>query len=142
MINNVVLVGRITKDVEVRKTQTGLSVASFTLAVNRRKISGRDNEADFINCIVWRSGADFVGKYCGKGSLIGIEGRIQTRNYDGSDGRRVYITEVVCDSVQSLEYKKNNTNENQVDLSESGFGYSDENKYNSNLDLSADDLPF
>jgi len=107
MINRVVLVGRLTKDVEVRKTGTGLSVASFTVACDRRQSrdSQGQNTADFINCVAWRGTADFLGQYARKGALVGVEGRIQTRNYDGQDGRKVYVTEVVCDNVQLLESK-------------------------------------
>ena len=92
MINRVVLVGRLTKDVEVRKTGTGLSVASFTVACDRR--GSRDaqgqSQADFINCVAWRQAADFLGQYARKGALVGVEGRIQTRNYDDKDGKKVY----------------------------------------------------
>lgn len=108
MINRVVLVGRLTKDVEVRKTQTGLSTANFTVACERRFSRSQDNSqpsADFINCVAWRQSADFLGQYARKGALVGVEGRIQTRNYDRQDGTKVYVTEVVCDSVQLLESK-------------------------------------
>ena len=99
MINKVILVGRLTKDVEVRKTTSGISTASFTVACNRR---GRNDQggqsADFINCVAWRQSADFLGNYAKKGSIVGIEGRITTRNYEGQNGR-VYVTEVTCENV-------------------------------------------
>ena len=108
-INRVVLVGRLTKDVEIRKTQSGLSVAQFTVAVDRRYSKDEEQTADFINCVAWRQSADYLGSYSHKGSQVGIEGRIQTRNYDGQDGKRVYVTEVVCDSVCLLGSNGNST---------------------------------
>ena len=106
MINRVVLVGRLTKDVEVRKTTTGLSVCGFTVACDRNRSRSDENgqqTADFINCTAWRQTADFLGMYAKKGAMVGVDGRIQTRSYDGQDGRRVYVTEVVADTVQLLE---------------------------------------
>ncbi len=105
MINRVVLVGRITKDPDLRKTQSGVSVVSFTIACNRR-VPSQGQDADFINCVAWNKTADFMAQYVKKGALLGLEGRIQTRNYDDRDGKRVYVTEVVADSVQFLESKK------------------------------------
>ena len=104
MINRVVLVGRMTRDPELRRTPQGDAVTSFTLAVNRNYTS-RDGQqqADFINCVVWRKPAENVERYCYKGSLVGVEGRIQTRSYDNSQGQKVYVVEVICDSVQFLE---------------------------------------
>ena len=104
MINRVVLVGRMTRDPELRRTPQGDAVTSFTLAVNRNYTS-RDGQqqADFINCVVWRKPAETVERYCSKGSLVGVEGRIQTRSYDNSQGQKVYVVEVICDSVQFLE---------------------------------------
>lgn len=107
MINRVVLVGRLTKDVELRYTPSGVAVAKFTLAVNRpfNNTSG-EKEADFINVTVWRKPAENSANYLKKGSLAGVEGRIQTGSYEGTDGKRVYTTEVMADSVQFLEPKK------------------------------------
>lgn len=105
MINRVVLVGRITKDSDLRKTQSGTSVVSFTIACNRR-VPSQGQDADFINCVAWNKTAEFMAQYVRKGALLGLEGRIQTRSYDDKDGKRVYITEVVADSVQFLESKK------------------------------------
>ena len=104
MINSVTLVGRMTRDPELRRTPQGDAVTSFTLAVNRNYTS-RDGQqqADFINCVVWRKPAENVERYCSKGSLVGVEGRIQTRSYDNSQGQKVYVVEVICDSVQFLE---------------------------------------
>ena len=106
MINRTILVGRITKDPELRKTQTGVSVVSFTLAVNRQFKKEGEQEADFINCVAWRNQADFLGNYIKKGALLGVEGRIQTRTYEDQTGKTVYITEVVCETVQALESKQ------------------------------------
>ena len=104
MINRVVLVGRMTRDPELRRTPQGDAVTSFTLAVNRNYTSrGGQQQADFINCVVWRKPAENVERYCSKGSLVGVEGRIQTRSYDNSQGQKVYVVEVICDSVQFLE---------------------------------------
>ncbi len=104
MINRVVLVGRLTKDPELRYTPAGAAVATFTLAVNRTYTNQQgDREADFINCVIWRKPAENVANFLKKGSLAGVEGRIQTRNYEGQDGKRVYVTEIQADSVQFLE---------------------------------------
>jgi len=106
MMNRVVLVGRLTKDPELRYTPNGVPVATFTLAVNRPFSSqSGDREADFINCVVWRKPAENVANFLKKGSLAGVDGRIQTRNYEGQDGKRVYVTEVQAESVQFLEPK-------------------------------------
>ncbi|GEK35087.1 single-stranded DNA-binding protein [Kurthia sibirica] len=104
MINRVVLVGRLTKDPELRYTPTGVAVARFTLAVNRTfSNQAGEKQADFINVVVWRKPAENTANFLRKGSLAGIEGRIQTGSYEGQDGKRVYTTEVVADSVQFLE---------------------------------------
>lgn len=160
MINRVVLVGRLTRDVEVRKTASGLSVATFTVACDRRVARGQDGNnqqsADFISCVAWRQAADFLGSYAHKGALVGVEGRIQTRNYD-RDGQKVYITEVVCDTVNLLESKSQSQSRAQ------NSGYQD-NSYKQpysqpkpsanddfvsddfgagiGMDISSDDLPF
>jgi single-strand DNA-binding protein len=106
MINRVVLVGRLTKDPELRYTASGVAVATFTLAVNRPFSNQQGNrEADFINCVIWRKHAENVANFLKKGSLAGVDGRIQTRNFDNSEGRRVFMTEVVAESVQFLEPK-------------------------------------
>lgn len=106
MINRVVLVGRLTKDPELRYTANGVAVGTFTLAVNRPFSNQQgEREADFINIVVWRKQAENVANFLNKGSLAGVDGRIQTRNYENNEGRRVYVTEVVGDSVQFLEPK-------------------------------------
>lgn len=106
MINRVVLVGRLTRDPELRRTSTKKAVTSFTLALNRH--FGEDNNADYINCIVWNKAAENVDKYCSKGSLVGVEGRLQSRTYENSYGNNVKVVEVVCESVQFLSTKKSN----------------------------------
>ena len=106
MINNVVLVGRLTKDVELKKTQSGTSVVTFDLAVQRKYKQEGQPDSDFIRCVAWNKTADLMHQYLSKGSLIGVEGHIQTRSYDNQQGQRVYVTEVIANSVQFLESKK------------------------------------
>lgn len=109
MINRVVLVGRLTKDPEFRTTQSGIDVATFTLAVNRNFTNAQgEREADFINIIVFRRQAENVNNYLSKGKLAGVDGRIQSRSYENQEGRRIFVTEVVADSVQFLEPKNSN----------------------------------
>lgn len=138
MINRVILVGRLTKDIELKKTTSGLSVATFTVACNRRVSQDQEKQADFINCVAWRQTADFLSQYAHKGDLVGVDGRMQTRSYDGTDGKKVYVTEVVCDSVQLLESRKKETQPTS--------NYSDESFEDFNagpsLNISSDDLPF
>ncbi|MEK4403480.1 single-stranded DNA-binding protein [Sporosarcina sp. FSL K6-6792] len=111
MINRTVLVGRLTKDPELKYTQTGIAVTRFTLAVNRafQNASG-EREADFISCVAWRKQAENVANFLKKGSLVGLDGRIQTGSFEGQDGKRVYTTEIVADSVQFLEPRNSNSN--------------------------------
>ena len=160
MINRVVLVGRLTRDVEVRKTASGLSVATFTVACDRRVARGQDGNnqqsADFISCVAWRQAADFLGSYAHKGALVGVEGRIQTRNYD-RDGQKVYITEVVCDTVNLLESKSQSQSRaqnssyqdnsyqqpySQPKPSTNDDFVSDDFGAGIGMDISSDDLPF
>ena len=103
MINRVVLVGRMTRDPELRRTPNGSAVTSFTLAMNRPKRNDEEQQADYISCVTWNKVAENVAQYCSKGSLVGVEGRLRSRTYDNAQGQRVYVTEVVCDSVQFLE---------------------------------------
>lgn len=106
MLNSVSLTGRLTRDVELRYTQGGTAVGSFTLAVDRQFTNGQgQREADFINCVIWRKSAENLTNFTRKGSLIGITGRMQTRSYDNKDGQRVYVTEVVVDNFALLERK-------------------------------------
>ena len=127
-MNKVMLVGRITKDPELKKTQTDISVVQFTLAVNRLyQNKNGERVADFINCVAWRATADLLARYIRKGNQIGIEGSIQTRTYDDQNGIRRYITEVVCDNVHFLEPKRQ---------SEDGYSSRQDNAY-SNYDQSS-----
>lgn len=152
MINRVVLVGRLTKDVELRKTNSNTSVCSFTLACNRRFQSQQGGQtADFINCIAWRQSADFLAKYASKGSIVGVEGRITTRSYDNQAGQKVYVTEVTCDSVQLIGGNRNsndnyqaNTNQTFTPSVEPSYeqSYEDDFSNTPSLDISSDDLPF
>ncbi len=150
MINSVVLVGRLTKDVELRKTQSGLSVASFTVACDRRLSQAQKNNneqsADFINCVAWRGSADFLGNYAHKGDTVGVEGRIQTRNYD-RDGQRVYVTEVLANSVNLLHSKQTVQSQEQASYEpqptqEQKPQQMSDFDYLPNVDVSSDDLPF
>jgi single-strand DNA-binding protein len=115
MLNRVIIVGRLTKDPELRYTSSGVAVATFTLAVNRPfKNQNREQEADFINCVVWRKPAETVANYLKKGSLAGVDGRLQTRSYEGQNGR-VFVTEVIAESVSFLDSKgKSTPNENKA----------------------------
>lgn len=138
-MNNVCLIGRLTKTTELRKTTSGTSVISFTLAVNRRVKKDGQQEADFINCQAWKGVADVLFKYTKKGSLIGIDGRIQTRSYDDKNGKRIYVTEVVVENLDLLEPKEKNTDNTQTDM----YAPPQENfDTTSNFDISFDDLPF
>lgn len=118
MINRVVLVGRLTKDPEYRQTPNGVSVTTFTLAINRTFTNAQgEREADFINCVTFRKQAENVNNYLSKGSLAGVEGRMQSRSYENNEGRRVFVTEVMADSVQFLD-TKNSQNNNQQSYSQ------------------------
>lgn len=115
-MNKVILMGRLTKDVEMRQTPTGVSVARFTIAVNRR-FAGKDaqQQADFINCIAWRQTGEFISRYFSKGNMIAVVGSIQTRSWDDKDGKRQYATEVVVDEAYFTgEKAKSNTAEQQT----------------------------
>lgn len=137
MINKVVLIGRLTRSIEIRKTPSGTSVCDFTLAVNRNKQVEGQPDADFISCVAWNKTADLMAQYLHKGSLIGVEGRIQTRSYDNQYGNRVYITEVMTESIQFLE-PKNEGKQNTGYQPNNTVGYDP----NETLDINADDLPF
>lgn len=108
-MNKVLLIGRLTKDPELRYTQSGTAVASFTLAVNRR-FSGQngEREADFINCVAWQKSAEFVANYFRKGQQMALEGRLQVRSYDGNDGQRRWVTEVVAEQIEFVGSKNEN----------------------------------
>lgn len=171
MINNSTLVGRLTKDPELRYTGTGIAVTSFTMAVERNyKNAQGERETDFINCVIWRESAENLATLAVKGVLIGITGSIQTRNYKNNEGRTIYITEVVADNFQLLEPKSvtdqrrsgqqpqqnNNQNFNQQQNNNQGFNQPQNNNQsnfnqqyddpfannNDVTDIHDDDLPF
>ena len=115
MINNVTLIGRLTKDVELKYTPANQAVAQFTLAVNRTfKNANGERESDFINCVIWRKSAENFANFAKKGALIGITGRIQTRNYENQQGQRVYITEVIAENFQMLESRNQQQGQQQA----------------------------
>ncbi|MDV5989142.1 single-stranded DNA-binding protein [Streptococcus canis] len=139
MINNVVLVGRMTKDAELRYTASQVAVATFTLAVNRRfKEQNGEREADFINCVIWRQPAENLANWAKKGALIGITGRIQTRNYENQQGQRVYVTEVVAENFQMLESRNQQSGQNNSSKGDNSQPFGNSNP----MDISDDDLPF
>lgn len=166
MINRAILTGRLTKDAELKVTQSGLSVATFTLAVNRH--SKAKGDADFINCVIWRKAAENFCNFTSKGSLVGIDGRIQTRSYENKSGQKVYVTEIVVDSFSLLESKKDrlannnsgidnnyesNSNNNGFSNNTTGTNYTNSSSNESQasdpfagsgdtIDISDDDLPF
>lgn len=146
MINRTVLVGRLTKDPELRYTPSGIAMAKFTLAVNRTFKTDGQPDADFINCLAWRKQAENLANYLKKGSLAGVEGRIQTGSYEGQDGKRVYTTDVVCDSVQFMEPKQQGTNQQQQSPTNTqSYSRVDEDPFSNNsgsIEVSDEDLPF
>ncbi len=147
MINRVVLTGRLTKDVEVRYTQSGVAVGSFSLAVQRPfKDANGERESDFINAVIWRKAAENFANFTGKGALVAIEGRLQTRNYENQQGQRVYVTEVAVDNFSLLESKSESEHRRQ----QNGSGNNHQQKQssanpfsgNGNLNIDDNDLPF
>lgn len=110
-MNKVIVIGRLVKDLEVKTTQSQVAVCSFTIAVDRKfKNANGEREADFLNCVAWRQQAEFLGKYFQKGSKVAIVGNLQARSYDGSDGKKVYVTEVVVDEVDFVDSKPQQNN--------------------------------
>lgn len=128
-MNKVMLIGRLARDPELRYTQSGSAVTSFTLAVSRRFANQNgEREADFINCVAWQKSAEFVANYFKKGQSMAVEGRLQVRSYDGNDGQKRYVTEVVVDQVEFVGSKNDNNN----------GGYSgDRSNYQNNNNASA-----
>lgn len=121
-MNKVILMGRLTKDVEIRQTQNNLSVARFTIAVNRRFVKDGGQQADFINCIAWRKTGEFIARYFQKGSMIAVVGSIQTRSWDGNDGKKQYATEVIVDEAYFTGSKSGSgTKGNDTDFSDSSI---------------------
>lgn len=156
-MNKVLLVGRLTRDPELRTTPGGMAVTRFTIAVSQN-FTNKNGErgADFINCSAWGRQADNISKYCRKGTLVSAEGRIRTGSYDAQDGTKRYTTEVVCDTVNFLSTKSGTSNDNMArvensfqddmisstpmetaDLTEDPF-----KSFGEEITLSSDDLPF
>lgn len=147
MLNKVILIGRTTKDVDLRKTSSGTAVATFTLAVDNRFVQkDGQNTADFISCVAWNNTAEFMNNYVKKGSLVAVEGRIQTRNYDNKDGNRVYVTEVVVETLKSLGSGSRNTERPGSNYDGYEPTVSTSTDYDTSVDvsydISDDDLPF
>lgn len=154
MINSVCLVGRLTRDPELRYTPSNVAVATFSLAVNRNfKDANGERETDFINCVIWRQQAENLANWAKKGALIGITGRIQTRSYENQQGQRVYVTEVVAENFQMLESRaaREGGNANQGNTfgqqapQQQGPNFARDSgpHRNSNpMDITSDDLPF
>lgn len=162
-----VLIGRLTRDPELRKTQSGTSVCSFTLAVNRRQNQDGIQDADFINCVAWNKLADNIQLYQKKGNQLGIEGRINTRSYDNQQGQKVYVTEVIAENVQFLTPRNDFNRQNTLGVTNTygtqsyarnqSYGVQTSNHNQSNvqyaqsltqqaevdaLEIASDDLPF
>ncbi|MFD1992023.1 single-stranded DNA-binding protein [Paenibacillus nicotianae] len=168
MLNRVILIGRLTKDPELRYTPAGVAVTQFTLAVDRPFTSqGGEREADFIPVVTWRQLAETCANYLRKGRLTAVEGRIQVRNYENNEGKRVYVTEVIADNVRFLESNRDgggsggSSREESSNYSNNSGGGNNRSNYNSNngnnnsrdnqdpfsddgkpIDISDDDLPF
>lgn len=152
-MNNVNLIGRLTKAPELKQTASNTSALTGTLAVNRTfKNQNGEREADFINIVAWRQTADIIAQYCGKGSQIGVTGRIQTRNYENQQGQRVYVTEVVAEHVDLLDSKSDNQQSNfqnqgnfqnsQRQNANNSYQNQNNNSNSNQMDISNDDLPF
>src|SRR5574344_1379047 len=157
-MNKIILVGRLTKDPELRSTSSGISTVNFSIAVNRNFKNKEGNyDADFLNCVAFRNQADFISKYFKKGSMIGVEGRVQTRSYDAQDGSKRYVTEIVVENAEFVGGRNENsrsqsTNNAYVDapsvapidpMPEYDISTSDPyENYDKEVSLSDNDLPF
>ena len=138
-MNKSILLGRITKDIEVRKTTNDISTCQFTIAVNRNyKNKDGNYDADFINCIAFRNTADFIGNYFKKGNRVLLEGRIQTRSYKDKQEQTRYVTEVVVENITLLESKKQEEKE-EIEVPQSKSNYDNDN---TDIQLEDEDLPF
>lgn len=136
MINNVTLIGRLTRDAELRYTPSNIATAQFNIACNRNFKNANDEyDADFINCVMWREQAERFCNWTRKGMLVGIVGRIQTRSYENQQRQRVYVTEVVAESFQVLEKRDNTANQNSMTEQMPP-------SYTSPMDITDDKLPF
>ena len=148
-MNKAIIIGRLTRDPEMRTTTSGLNSTTFTVAVSRNYTSANgERETDFINCVAWRKQAENIAKYCTKGSQVAVEGRIQTRSYDAQDGTKRYVTEIIADNVTFLggrgsnvpsedNYVGGSSSVDTTDISEDPF-----KDFGEEVALSDDDLPF
>ena len=149
-MNKVIIVGRLTRDPEMRTTQTGLTNTTFTVAVSRNFTNQNgEREADFFNCVTWRKQAEIVAKYCSKGTQVAIEGRLQTRSYDAQDGTKRYVTEIIVDNIEFLGSRNQQTTNinNEINNGESNIVTTDISvdpyqELGQEIALSDDDLPF
>ncbi|MEK4188049.1 single-stranded DNA-binding protein [Paenibacillus sp. FSL L8-0494] len=158
MLNRIILIGRLTRDPELRYTPAGVAVTQFTLAVDRN-FTGQngEKEADFIPVVTWRQLAETCANYLRKGRLTAVEGRIQVHNYENNEGKRIYITEVIADNVRFLESNRSNEHGGSNSSSSNENGSSSQNRNSSGqnggygdpfsgdgkpIDISDDDLPF
>lgn len=145
MINNVSLTGRLTKDIDLRYTQSGVAVATFTLAVSRNyKDQNGEVQTDFIQCQIWRKAAENFANFTHKGSLVGIEGRIQTRNYDNQQGQKVYVTKVIVTNFSLLEPRNTQENNQEQPYQQSSQAPSSQTQgwEQSDPQVDASELPF
>lgn len=161
MLNRIVLIGRLTRDPELRYTPNGVAVATFTLAVDRQFTNSQgERETDFINIVTWRGLAENCANYLKKGRLAAADGRLQIRNYENNEGKKVYVSEVVADNVRFLESSQgsqnSNSNNNQYSSGQASAsnqasgGNNEKNRFNDDpfandgkpIDISDDDLPF
>ena len=155
MINRVVLTGRLTKDPELRVTQNQMQICNFTLAINRKfKDANGERQADFINCVAFKSRAEVIKQYFNKGSLVGVEGRLQSRSYENKEGQRVFVTEVILDDFSFLEsnnnnnsnnnnqYKQNNYQQTQRQYSQQPNVTTGNNPFSNADSVTDEDLPF
>ena len=141
MLNCALLVGRLTRDPELRRTGSGKAVTSFNLAVERN-FKSDDQEADFINCVCWGKIAENTERYCSKGFLVSVDGRIQTRNYENNQGQKVYVTEVIADSVQFINTRKENQTAPQASVNNYVHNESIHQFEDEGLIMEEDDIQF
>lgn len=151
MLNRIILIGRLTRDPELRYTASGVAVATFALAVDRPYSNNQgEKEVDFINIVTWRGLAETCANYLKKGRLTAVEGRLQIRNYDNNEGRKVYVSEVVADNVRFLEWGENQAQGRQMPQMGQQGGQSGNDRFSEDpfanasqpIDISDDDLPF
>ena len=142
-MNKVILMGRLTKDIEMRQTPNGVSLVRFSIAVTRRfKNSNGEYDADFINCVAWRKTGEFIARYFQKGSMIAIVGSIQTRSWDGNDGKKQYATEVIVDEAYFTGSKSESGIGGNTDLSDSGLDDLNSQYGEDFATIGEEDLPF